>query len=210
MLSQLDCAKLCQACYNAPDIFDRVVFTSDVWAGIKHYDDCSAIAFRGSTTLNDWLRDFRGWMINDPQLGMVEDGFMAGLRDVLAHLVDEIEKPEEKNLFITGHSLGAAEALLFGALIQALGYGKTIHSITVFGSPRPAGAKVKEILAPITIFSYRNGTDPVTEVPLRILDLEPYMHPRDLISVNYPAALDDPWGLMAPHHIDYYIGALGG
>lgn len=210
MLNNLDCAKLCQACYDAPDTFDRVVFTSDVWAGIKHYEDCAVVAFRGSTTINDWLRDFRGWMIKDPQLGMVEDGFMAGLRDVLAHLIDEVNQPQPKHLFITGHSLGAAEALLFGALIQALGYGATINSIVVFGSPRPAAAQVKQILDPITIFSYRNGIDPVPEVPVRIPEFEPYVHPRDLIHVNYLPVQDDPWGFMAPHHIDYYIKALGG
>lgn len=210
MLSTLDCAKLCQACYNTPGSFDRVVFTSNVWAGIKHYPTCTAIAFRGSTTLNDWFRDFRSWMINDPQLGGVEDGFITGLRDVMAHLIDEVERPTHNSLFITGHSLGAAEALLFGALIQVLGYGSVINSIMAFGSPRPGGAKVKELLASIPVFSYRNGADPVTEVPISIPEFEPYMHPRDLIAINYPVAEGDPWGIMAPHHIDYYVEALGG
>lgn len=210
MISDLACAQLCQACYNTPDSFNRVVYTSDVWAGIKHYDAYTVIAMRGSTTINDWLRDFRGWMVKDPQLGMVEDGFMAGMRDVFAHLVDEIAAPAPKSLCITGHSLGAAEALILGGLITDGGHGAAIDAIVTFGSPRPGGQRLKNILTPIAVRSYRNIMDPVCEVPVRIPELEPYMHPRDLIGIVAAPPPDDPWGPIADHHIELYIKALGG
>jgi hypothetical protein len=165
-------------------------------------------AFRGSVTFLDWLRDFQGLMILDPQLGGVEEGFMAGMRDVFAHVVDEIKSPNRKALYLTGHSLGAARALLLGGLIAQ--YPDVLHSVVTFGSPRPGGQKLKDILRPVEIASYRNGTDPVPDVPLYIPEFEPYLHPRQMIQLNCPPDADDPWGTVAPHHIQYYVRALEG
>lgn len=210
MLTDLDLATLCWSCYNDTNTFDRIVFTSGVWAGIKHYPDCSAIAFRGSTTIEDWLRDFQGTMVDDPALGRIEQGFLSGMRDVAAHLVDEIPKlPKSKTLYITGHSLGAARAFILAGLICAAGSGLAINSVVTFGPPRPGDARLKHILAPVDIRAYKNGNDPVCDVPV-MLPLFPYIAPRALLPVNVAPAADDPWGLLAHHHIELYIQAMKG
>lgn len=208
MLTDLDCATLCWSCYNDVGIFDRVIEFDGVWAGIKHYEDCSAIAFRGSSTLQDWIRDFEGLMVNDPAIGCVEQGFMRGMRDVIAHAADEINTSMPK-IYVTGHSLGAARALIFSGLVAAMGLPKILQRCVTFGSPRPGGAKLKEVLAPVEIHSYKNGDDPVTEVPIAF-PLFPYAHPRDLIMVDVPPAAGDMWGVLARHHSELYVQAMKG
>lgn len=207
MFTDLDAATLCWACYSDAAAFDRVIEVSGVWAGIKHYPGYSAIAFRGSTTLEDWLRDFVGIMIYDPEIGGVEAGFMMGMRDVMAHVADEIKQPSPK-IYITGHSLGAARALAFAALVAVQGFSKVIQGVTTFGSPRPGGAKIKSLLANIPVNSYKNGNDPVTDVPFDIEVLAPYLHPRDLIPVNVAPSADDGWGILAHHHAELYLKAM--
>lgn len=202
-LSDLDCANLCAACYNATEIFDRVIDIAGVWAGVKHYEDCSAVAFRGSTTINDWLHDFQGNLYSDAALGGVEEGFLLGIRDAKAHL--DLVIPFGKPLYITGHSLGAAHALIFAAFWQ-LSQRVTVAVVT-FGSPRPGTDQLKRILAPVGIRSYKNGNDPVTGVPLSLFGI-PYCHPRDLIDVDVPPPSDDPWGMLARHHIQFYQEAM--
>lgn len=207
MLSDLDLANLCLACYTAPEVFDSFIDIDGVYVGVKHYDDCSAVSFRGSTTPLDWFRDFEGLMIQDPTIGAVEDGFMCGIKDVWDFLGAELDP--KKKLYVTGHSLGGARALLFAGLDYVFTSAPT--EIVVFGSPRPGGNKLKEVLASVAIRSYRNGLDPVCEVPMSIPFIEPYVHPRDLISVSIPPSSDDEWGdLMGYHHIEKYIEAMEG
>lgn len=209
MLSDLDLATLCWSCYNDVATFDRVIDINGDFAGIKHYPDNEhVIAFRGSTTVEDWLRDFQGLMIDDPELGGVETGFMRGIRDTLAHCGDEIDGTPK--LYITGHSLGAARALLFAALTAAQGHSQLIERVVVFGSPRPGGRKVSNWLASTRINSYKNGDDPVCDVPFDIPLIEPYMHPRQLIPVDVPPPEDDSWGPIARHHVELYQAAMKG
>lgn len=208
-LNDLELATLSWSCYFDIATFDRVIALDGDWAGIKHYPDNEhVIAFRGSTTVEDWLRDFQGLMVEDPELGGVETGFMKGIRDVLAYAGDEIEAVPAPKIYITGHSLGAARALLFAALVCAQGHAQVIQRVTVFGSPRPGGMKVLKLLNNVPINSYKNGDDPVCDVPIEIPLLEPYTHPRQLIVVDVPPSEDDSWGPIARHHSELYVAAM--
>ncbi len=208
-LNDLDLATLSWSCYFNVATFDRVVDLNGDWAGIKHYPDNEhVIAFRGSTTIEDWLRDFQGLMIQDPELGGVETGFMKGIRDVLANVGDEINGLYCPKLYITGHSLGAARALLFAALVCAQGHAQAIQKVAVFGSPRPGGVKVLKLLNNVPVNSYKNGNDLVCDVPFDIQNFAPYMHPRQLIKVDVPPPEDDSWGPLARHHSELYLAAM--
>lgn len=202
-LSDFDCANLCAACYENTEVFDRVIDIEGVWIGVAHYEDCSAIAFRGSTYLDDWLRNFRGNFFEDDELGNVEAGFIIGLRKAKIHLLKVLDP--WKPLYITGHSLGAARALIFAALWH-LGK-EPIEVVVTFGSPRPGARKLVDILSPIEIRSYHNNYDPVTKVPPALPGIE-YQHPRDLIAVDVPPMVGHPWGLFARHHIELYQEAM--
>lgn len=202
--SDLDLAVLCWSCYNATEVFDKIIDIDGVWVGVKNYDDCSVVAFRGSTTILDWLRDFQGFMIDDCELGGVEVGFRSGIRDVLANVAPIIKTP----LYITGHSLGSARALIYAGLVKLSGV--PIEAVVTFGPPRPGGQKLKDILSSVPIRCYKNETDPVTDVPFDIPIIEPYLQPRDLIQVNVAPESNDPWFDIAPHHIELYVHAMKG
>jgi Lipase (class 3) len=92
--------------------------------GIKEYPEGIALIFRGSVTLQDWLRDAEA--IADPSphegLGPVHPGFFAGLPELWTRLKLRLT---QKPCIVAGHSLGAARASLFtgaeGARRQAAG-----------------------------------------------------------------------------------------
>ncbi len=205
MIDNLTCAKLCQACYWDTAQFDHIIQAGGdaVWAGVKLYPDCVAVAFRGSTTIEDWLHDFQTFMVNDPDLGLVEQGFLVGVRD--AH--DQISPLVDRPLVVTGHSLGAAHAFLFAAL---QGLHKTpAAKVVTFGPPRPGGSTVRALLQDTPGFSYKNGYDPVTDAPLDIPLVAPYIEPYPFIKLHAPPAENDPWGrYMGWHHIQNYVAAL--
>lgn len=202
--TDLDLAVLCWSCYYATDVFDKIIDVDGVWVGVKNYDDCSVIAFRGSTTILDWLRDFQGFMIDDYDLGSIEVGFRSGIRDVFSNIDPMVKNP----LYITGHSLGAARALVYAGLTKLKN--EKIEAVVTFGSPRPGGQKLKDILASVPIRSYKNENDIVTDVPFAIPIIEPYLHPRDLISVNVAPEPNDLWGPVAVHRSELYIQAMKG
>lgn len=205
MLTDLDICKLLQAQYDQkPDVFDATIEADGVYASVKHYDFGTLVAFRGSTTPLDFFRDFEALMIDDPELGGVEQGFMQGLRTAQAH-VNTLLAPETPAI-IAGHSLGAARAYLFAAL--RLVEGGNVGNVTVFGSPRPGAQKVKDILASTLVHSYKNAGDPVTDVPFSLPPLVPYCEPREFIMLDVPPRRDDDWGIVAPHRLEYYQKGL--
>lgn len=203
MLTDSNLCDLCADCYSATETFDRVIDIAGVWAGVKFYDDCVAIAFRGSITINDWLRDFHGRIFQDAELGGVEEGFLLGIRDAKAHLDKVI--PFGKPLYITGHSLGAAHACIFAALWHLSE--EITTAIALFGCPRPGTDMLRGLLSATPIRSYRNGSDPVPELPLT-LPGAPYCHVRDLITVREAPTGDDLWHFAAWHHIELYQAAI--
>ena len=207
MLSDLDIALLLQQQYdNTPDVFDLTIDVSGVYCSVKHYPDLAVVCFRGSATPLDFWRDFQGLMINDAELGGVEQGFITGLRDIEAHLETVI--PTGKPAIIAGHSLGAARAVLFAGLW--IEYNQPVHSIVTFGTPRPGSKSLQRILSGISIHSYCNGEDPVCKVPFDIPLLEPYCEPAPFIMLNEPPVSNDPWGPeIGWHHLSpNYINGI--
>jgi predicted lipase len=208
MVTDLELAQVCWNLYYDANKLDHIVSTEGVTVGISHSAEHSIICFRGSITFLDWLRDFQAQMVFDDELGGVEFGFMQGLRRIIGQRPDGAVP--SKPVYITGHSLGAARALIFAALERLRGL--PIAGVTVFGSPRPGAAKLKEILAPVPVRVYKNRHDPVCELPLNIPLLDPYVHVRELIHVDAAPApeeiVDDVWGIAPDHRMDLYLKAL--
>lgn len=207
MINDLEASNYCAACYSSRALFDAVysgLATQEVWLGVKDLSDCLVIAFRGSISFLDWQRDLNSIMISDPVLGGVEAGFMEGMHDVYNKLSPLISS---KPILITGHSLGAARALIFAGLLEVAGVKP--EKVVIFGSPRPGAEKLKFILSGMAINSYRNRHDPVPNCPFDLPGM-PYVHPRDLIQVDAPPSQPDTWGLLADHHIQLYQTAMKG
>lgn len=206
MVGDADLARLCAAIYNPqPAGFWNVFYDGSapdgICAGIKD----GVLVFRGSVTPGDWLRDFMvapATPFDHPQLGIVHAGFYEGMDGFFS----KTSKLLGDNFQLVGHSLGSARAWIYAGLLTAASNNPS--RITVFGSPRPGGLGLANLLAPIPKASYRNGDDPVTDVPLWIgetMAIEP---------VAFTALHETPtdWaeGVMAWHSIKLYSQALNG
>ncbi len=198
--SALTLARLCLASETNPVGFDYIDNGADtgVWWGLVRQQDHDIICFRGSITVEDWMRDAQAEMIHYPLLGLVHSGFIQGMQDVKTRILG-MTRP---NWIITGHSLGAARAALFAGMVQGL----PISQITLFGCPRPGAAQLKTLLAGAPIDSYKNRADPVTDVPLPLPDA-PYIHVRNLTPIDglVDFSLGPPFD---DHHIINYCKGL--
>lgn len=192
-MSDFDLALTCQKSYSVNTLWDRLWTSGGVHVGMT--DD--TICFRGSDDLEDWMRDFDALAIYDIKLGGLHAGFARGIGNFFA----VNQELFNSNTRVCGHSLGAARALIFAGFMASSGV--IPKEVVVFGSPRPGFQKLTDILAPVTIRSYKNRSDPVTEVPVSVLPVFPYVHPRQAIKLNVPpfAAECDP---LADHSIDLY------
>jgi Lipase (class 3) len=112
-------------------------------------------------------------------------------------------------VFIAGHSLGAAEAVLYAydRVERAL----PVDGIYVFGCPRPGNSVIGSALASVPVWrSIRNDLgrfpdyDLVTAVPFDIEECLDYAQPAPFEAIAEAAAPDDPWFLFRYHHSQLY------
>ena len=94
------------------------------------------LAFRGTADLRNWLTDL-DW----PKIplywaaGKVHRGFNTALESVAEQLDAAIHPEDPRRLWITGHSLGGALAMLF-ALRLKIRRGREVAGVYTFGQPR--------------------------------------------------------------------------
>ncbi len=206
MASDLDIAQVVYNLYWDTTKLDQIIDPDGVCVGIKHFIEATVICFRGSTTFLDWVRDFEDFaqMVDDPDLGGVHPGFIEGMHDVLGQVRLDPKKPT----IITGHSLGAARAWVYAALVAEHDTVTAGDRIVVFGSPLPGAQKIKELVTPYAKTAYKNRHDPVCDVPFTIPYLDPYVFPWTNTRLNASPPPNDPWGVFADHHFDLYMQAI--
>jgi hypothetical protein len=161
----------------------------------------TVVAWRGTADPEDLLHDSDVIPVNDPDLGMCHAGFLSDVNGVAAGIISDLNG---KQVLLTGHSKGGAEVLIFGA--KLLVANSPPLAIVTFGAPRAGFAKLRDTLSAVqTIRQYRNGNDPVTQVPFLVVPMEGdlYMHARSLLSIGQPAL--DP---LDDHPIASYRAAL--
>lgn len=202
MISDLDCVKLCAACYSDPGAFDLTVQTQGVWFGVKDTGDCVVAAFRGSDNIPDWRRDIEAQMENYSALYGYEKGFGLGLPTAIKRLR---ELTGAMPLVLTGHSLGAAHAALVAPQ-------SCPGKVVLFGCPRPGDARLRAYMERqnISITSYRNRRDPVTELPdfSLSLPLVKFAPVADFIPLDAAPACGDELTPFLDHHINLYVQGM--
>lgn len=166
-------------------------------------DSMNVLAIEGTHDVLGWALDFLALPISahapkqHPTLGMLHAGFLAAAEALLPRIaVAVVGKP----WVITGHSLGAALALLVGALMAD--EDNPPLKIAAFAPPRVGGPHFLEALAAIPISAYRFGNDPVTEVPFTVVPQFDYRQ-VPLIQIGEPMA--PSWKC---HAIENYVGAV--
>jgi pimeloyl-ACP methyl ester carboxylesterase len=129
-------------------------------------DTHAVLAFRGSdpVTLPNWLTDVVVKLVAHAEYdGRVHHGFSTALKHTWAKVERLVEAIEGKPLFLTGHSMGGALAVLAACRLAKLGL-PPVATYT-FGSPRVGD---RAFCAGYRLPTYRvvNGLDLVPEMPL--------------------------------------------
>jgi triacylglycerol lipase len=110
--------------------------STDTHAVITDFPGDRIVAFRGTADLRNWLTDLDCEMT--PLCwasGKVHRGFAAALESIAAPLDAALDPADPRRIWITGHSLGGALAMLF-ALRLKLRRGVDAAGVYTFGQPR--------------------------------------------------------------------------
>ena len=152
-----------------------------------------AIAFRGTKNFDDWMTDFQAtpvsfpWIFaSGPDVGDIHAGFGHALVDAWDQIKKAIsdliptpdvapDMPQQPTLWLTGHSLGGALAVIAGAVFS-MWSGAPIRSVSgiyTFGQPRVGlfrfCGNYDHLLSGKT-FRFVNNQDLVPRVPFRGFD----------------------------------------
>jgi triacylglycerol lipase len=151
---------------------------------VARRDSILVVAFRGTEPIkaDDWLSDINYYRreLAAGVPGRVHGGFANALGEIAAALTDavaELAAGEESRVFITGHSLGGALAVLAGALLHFVS-GRRIAGVFTYGQPRVGdpdfSAAFDRALGPVT-FRYVNDLDVVPHIPPTLLPARPLL-----------------------------------
>ena len=199
MISYATAVGLCADSYDRAAVWDAQWSAGNVYLCLRRTAAADLFVFRGSDDVADWMADLQGWPSLDPLVGYCHSGFLSGMEGATAEIAKALSG---RPYALLGHSLGASHACIAGGRLAVLG--KPPAAILGFGCPNPGFAKLSAILrncgAAITL--YRNGPDPVAEVPLYLPPLFDYCKPVLDTPVN--GAPDDPLDLLAWHLIASY------
>ena len=145
------------------------------------------IACRGTepTELNDVKADLKTWPVDHHKGGKVHRGFYAEYKKVIPGIKEALAKHNKKgvkDVWVCGHSLGGAMALLVSVELEPSGGCHT------FGQPRVGNAQfLKSVNFPY--YRYRNNNDIVTKVPLWIMG---YRHHGNLHYITSDCKIGKP------------------
>jgi len=176
----------------------RLISVGNTQVYIATNDDHIVAAFRGteSPTTIDGLKD---WLLTDAanllivpegRLGTdlaaagvgarFHQGFVKAIGDTWEPFLEAIEAERKKNdrpIWLTGHSLGGALALLAAWLLRRKFI--NVHQVYTFGGPMIGNDDVVQAFArefPDSIFRYVNHPDPVPKLPTLSLMANHYAH----------------------------------
>lgn len=190
------CAEVAYAVYADPElcyeIIDNHVQTkksfkffdnNNAQACAFSYDkDSIVICFRGTqpTQLSDVIADLKTWQVDSETVGEVHAGFRGELDKVweMVEAYTLMKSNENKHIYVTGHSLGAAMATIAASRLNAKGRAVTLYT---FGSPRVGDHKWAKQFKDIDTYRFVNNNDMVTSVP----PFGFFTHVGDLKYINY-------------------------
>lgn len=187
MISDADLAGLAALAYTAAPTW----WQGDVHACQVERGGATVVAFRGTVPddMADWLRDIDAWPDFIPGLGYCHAGFADGVKAIWGGL--SVGLRDKPHVILTGHSLGGALAIIAAGMLAVAG--SPPAALVTFGAPRAGLERLAHALRGLPVRQYRNGDDPVPEVPSF------FQHVRPLIAVGVPAV--DP---LLDHEIARY------
>ena len=136
------CAEACARAYREQTFGNDLAHVLVVPAGdgkgqMANGTGATIIAFRGSANTRDWLTDFE-IRFRYTQFGRVHAGFWESTNSLMASIMALPEVMGAFPVIVTGHSKGAAEAVICARLLAAAG--KPVAAVVTFGGPRVGDA----------------------------------------------------------------------
>lgn len=123
--------------------------------------DCQWVAFRGTSIPRHWIFNANTILSNWAEGGKVHGGFAQAYREVASALADTLCQGQPKVLYLTGHSLGGALALLASTRLTA-------NAVYTFGCPRPGNPEFAARAEETPVYRVVHNQDVVTTMPYRI------------------------------------------
>lgn len=149
--------------------------TKSAQAIVLEHQAFIVLAFRGTDEVADWLDNLK-FRIQGTRVGKFHRGFLNSVNDlwdaifehyqILQNSASDTTTNQYRPLFITGHSLGGAMAVVAAA--KLIEQGVPFHSVYTFGQPRVAQRSAKDQInayAHDRIFRFVNNADIVSRVP---------------------------------------------
>ena len=159
---------------------------AEAWVFITR-DDAIIVSCRGTepTKFSDILADLKTIPVRHPRAGRVHQGFKEYTDLVFDEIIAHVKKVRKKNenVFVVGHSLGGAMAVLVAEGLSHAGI--PIKELRTFGQPRVGNAKFRRHLEGCDIgryVRYVNNNDIVTSVPPSLFG---FTHGGNLHYINY-------------------------
>jgi hypothetical protein len=233
----------------------RLISVSNTQVYVATNADNVVLAFRGTEAptsidgLKDWLLTDAANLLIVPEGRLGTDlaaagvgarfhqGFVTALADVWEPVWDSVQaerKKEDRPLWVTGHSLGGALALLAAWMLRRKFVG--VHQVYTYGGPMVGNADVTKAFDkefPDKIFRYVNAPDPVPKLPTISLLANDYGHclkevglgaaaaaesfkelaAKAASGVLHAALIDDLWtyikGRVGAHAVSSYMELIG-
>ena len=184
-------------------------------------DEEIVLCFRGTepNEFSDILADLNAWPDKAQVGGRVHNGFQNELEKIWEDIIEILEVNKDKELYITGHSLGGAMATIAASRLK-----DEIEALYTYGSPRVGTRKFVKSFSNVEHYRHVNNNDVVTSIPLALMGYVHHCSPR---YINYHGhirpftpwqRLKDKWrGRLASikqwkpfdgasdHGMDYYI-----
>ena len=147
------------------------------------------LSFRGTDNVKEWATDAKVKQLNYEQASqkyknapffmqndneiMLHAGFLSifgEIADQIVTTIDTLNPSKDKTICVSGHSLGAAMATIFGLELYSLGYQQTC--IYSFASPRIGNLKLKEyyehLPENLPLFRIINTEDTIPQTPTTV------------------------------------------
>lgn len=132
---------------------------------------CLIVVFRGSDEIKDWGINVRVYQNNFIEQGKVHRGFKKAYLSIRDPLLAEFDN-NDLPVFITGHSLGAALAVLASSELYKQNF---FDSCYTFGSPRIGNPEFVHSIQSNSIYRIINNSDVVTTIPIDFANIN-YHH----------------------------------
>lgn len=175
---------------------------------LVEHDQYFCMAFRGTDELADWIDNINSHPTKE-LFGEFHRGFWNAIDRIWSQIFDDYKrlnnKIQKKPLFLTGHSLGGAMAII--AASKLIHIDQPFISVYTFGQPRAMTHPTARIFnneCKSRCFRFNNNNDLVTRAPSRLMG---YSHVGTYLHITEDKRIEPELGLWY-RFVDNVNGAL--